>query len=217
MAGPFRQLNAVARRTAAAALLLAGLAGWGCSAGGSGNETTTTPGGPSGRAGATMSDDAFDELELDTFEESAGTPEIADDFEGIAIAMPAKVSAGRLDRLALCGVWSFPNDVLAKFPVVEDHLVYLARNVQSHETATGNFRVHEDPASPADMKAADEPPPPPAPAGEPVIGDEDITTRGYFNFNLGRAWKVPARPGRWRVQLVLHDVHSNEVEFEVVK
>lgn len=168
-----------------------------------------------------MGDEAFDKVDLDTFEESACTPKLdSDDFEGVRIAMPAKVSASRLDRIALCGVWSFNNAALAKFPMVEDSLVFLARNAGTHETATGNFRTHKDPASPDEMKAGaaqSSAPPPPAAGSDPVIGDEDITTRGYFNFNLGRVWNVPAKPGRWRVHVALHDVQSNEVEFEVVK
>ena len=169
-----------------------------------------------------MDDAAFDEVALDTFEKSACTPKLdSDDFEGIRIAMPAKVSVSELERIPLCGVWSFSNAVLAKFPMVEDSLVFLARSVETHETATGNFRTHKDPASAGEMKAGAAEnaasAPPPAAGGEPVIGDEDITSRGYFNFNLGRVWEVPARPGRWRVHLVLHDVQSNEVQFEVVK
>ena len=58
-------------------------------------------------------DDAIKDLEpetkvmLDTFEPSEGTPKVEDDFTGIRIAMPPKVSAGDLDELPLCGVWSF--------------------------------------------------------------------------------------------------------------
>jgi hypothetical protein len=208
------------RRPGTAAILLAvAWLGWaGCAPQGNGRETTIAPEEHAGQAGVTMSDDAFDQVTLDTFEESDCTPRLeSDDFEGIRIAMPAKVSAGKVGRLPLCGVWSFSNATLAKFPMVEDSLVFLARNVETHETATGNFRVHEDPAGPSEMQPDADAPPPPPPGDEPVIGDEDITTRGYFNFNLGRVWKVPARPGRWRVHLVLHDVLSNEVEFEVVK
>jgi len=206
------------RRAGAWAALLAAvlLAGAGCAPGGDGDPSNAPAGAP-GQAGATMSDAAFDKVELDTFEESAGTPKAGDDFEGILIAMPAKLPAGSLDRIPLCGVWSFNNKVLGQFPIVEDSLVFLARNVQTHETATGHFRMHEDPASASDMKTSDDAPPPPATHDDELLSDEDITTRGYFNFNLGRVWKVPARPGRWRVHLVLHDVQSNEVEFEVVK
>lgn len=164
-----------------------------------------------------MSDAAFDKVKLDTFEESAGTPKAGDDFEGILIAMPSKLPAGSLERIPLCGVWSFNNKVLGQFPIVEDSLVFLARNVQTHETATGHFRMHEDPARASDMTTSDDAPPPPASHDDELISDEDITARGYFNFNLARVWKVPERPGKWRVHLVLHDVQSNEVEFEVVK
>jgi len=199
-----------------ALLAAALLAGAGCAPRGDG-ETAIAPGDSAGQAGATMSDADFDKVELDTFEESAGTPKAGDDFEGILIAMPAKLSAGSLDHTPLCGVWSFNNKVLGQFPIVEDSLVFLARNVQTHETATGHFRMHEDPASPSDMQTTDDAPPAPPDRSGETIADEDITTRGYFNYNLGRVWKLPARPGHWRLHLVLHDVQSNEVEFEVVK
>lgn len=166
-----------------------------------------------------MSEPAFDQIKLDTFEPSAGSPKVAaEGFTGIRIAMPARVRAAQLAKLPLCGVWSFDGETLAKYPVVEDSLVFLARNLDTHETATGNFRMHEDPASPDDMKAAPAPPAAATRADEPpMIEPAAVTARGYFNFNLGRPWKVPARPGRWRVTLVLHEVQSNTIEFEVVK
>lgn len=199
---------AVGRLRLAAALVAAGLAVAACAPGGD-------PGGP---AGGTMSDAAFDKVRLDTFEPSEGTPKVEDDFRGIRIAMPAKVAAGGLGELPLCGVWSFDGATMATLPPLEDSLVFLARNTQTHETATGHFRIHEDPATPAEMK----PDPDEAPAGGrgdelPEIEPKDGVVTGYFNFNLGRPWKVPAKPGRWRVHVVLHQFQSNEVEFEVVK
>lgn len=165
-----------------------------------------------------MGDEAFDKIALDTFEPSAGTPDVAaEGFTGIRISMPTRVSAGRLAKLPLCGVWAFRGETLAKYPVVEDSLVFLARNLDTHETATGNFRVHEDPATPAEMKAGASTSGPSADDDLPTIEPAAVTARGYFNFNLGRPWKVPAKPGRWRVTVVLHDVQSNTVEFEVVK
>ena len=88
----------------------------------------------------------------------------------------------------------------------------------SNETATGNFRIHKDPVTADDVKP-DPATPPAAPSGdEPeIIKPSAVKARGYFNYNLGRFWTVPERPGKWRVHLVLHDVQSNEVEFEVVK
>jgi hypothetical protein len=199
---------AVGRRWLAAALVAAGLAGAACAPGGD-------AGGP---AGGTMSDSVFDKVKLDTFEPSDGTPKVEEDFTGIRIAMPAKVSAGDLDELPLCGVWSFDGATMGTLPPVEDSLVFLARNTVTHETATGNFRIHEDPATPAEMKPdADEAPPAGRGDALPEIEPKDATVTGYFNFNLGRAWKVPAKPGRWRVHVVLHQFQSNEVEFEVVK
>lgn len=165
-----------------------------------------------------MSDAAFDQVRLDTFEPSAGTPKVAaDGFTGIRIAMPARVPVSRLAKLPLCGVWSFDGETVAKYPVIEDSLVFLARQLETNETATGNFRMHEDPTSPDELKAG-APPEPAARSDEPpMIEPAAVTARGYFNFNLGRPWKVPARPGRWRVTIVLHEVQSNTVEFEVVK
>lgn len=163
-----------------------------------------------------MSDAAFDKVRLDTFDPSEGSPKVEDDFRGIRIAMPAKVGMDDLARLPLCGVWSFDGATMGKLPSIEDSLVFLARNTVTNETATGNFRMHEDPASPAEMKP-DEPPAPARGGEAPLIEPAAATVRGYFNFNLGRVWKVPERTGKWRVHLVLHDVQSNEIEFEVVK
>jgi len=207
---------AVGRRWLAALLVAAGLAGAACAPRGDSGSTGAPPAG--GAAGETMSDAAFDKVKLDTFEPSEGTPKVEDDFTGIRIAMPAKVPAGGLDELPLCGVWSFDGATLGTLPPVEDSLVFLARNTRTHETATGHFRIHEDPASPSEMKPGEDEEP--AAGGRddlPEIDPKDATVTGYFNYNLGRAWKVPARPGRWRVHVVLHGIHSNEVEFEVVK
>jgi hypothetical protein len=164
-----------------------------------------------------MSDEVFDKVALDTFDPSAGSPKVEDDFTGIRIAMPARVSSDRLDELPLCGVWVFGGETMRQFPNIEDSLAFLARNVATNETATGNFRVHEDPATPGELKAAGEPAPPRTGNEPELLGPEAVTARGYFNFNLGRPWKVPAKPGRWRVTVVLQDVRSNTVEFEVVR
>ena len=205
---------AVGRRWLAAVLVAAGLAGATCAPRGDSGSTGAPPTG--GHAGDAMSDAAFDKVRLDTFEPSDGSPKVEDDFTGIRIAMPAKVGMDDLSRLPLCGVWSFDGATMGKLPSVEDSLVFLARNAVTNETATGNFRMHEDPASAAEMKP-DQPPPPPRGDEPPLLEPEEATVRGYFNFNLGRVWKVPERPGKWRVHLVLHGTQSNEVEFEVVK
>lgn len=206
----------LSRTTLALAMVAVLLAGLACSPGGGAPAKQAPIAGDS--VGEVMSDDVFDKLELGTFEPSAATPKVEDDFSGIRIAMPAKVSAGQLPRLPLCGVWAFGGRTMGELPRIEDSLVFLARNVGSNETATGNFRIHKDPVTAADVK----PEPaaaPAAPSGEQPesIEPEAATVRGYFNYNLGRFWKVPERPGRWRVHLVLHGVQSNEVEFEVVK
>jgi hypothetical protein len=205
---------AVARRWLAAVLVAAGLAGAACAPRGDSGRTGAPPAG--GYAGEAMSDAAFDKVRLDTFDQSEGSPKVEDDFTGIRIAMPAKVGVDDVSRLPLCGVWSFDGATMGKLPMVEDSLVFLARNAVTNETASGNFRMHEDPAipdktkpgKPAAPRSGDEP---------PSLEPEAVTVRGYFNYNLGRVWKVPERPGKWRVHLVLHDVQSNEVEFEVVK
>lgn len=198
---------AVIRARLAVAVLLAGLAAAACT------PRSATP----GDKGDAMSDEVFDKVALDTFAPSAGTPAADEkDFSGIRIAMPAKVPAGRLSRLPLCGVWAFDGEKLSRYPaMIEDSLVFLARNVETHETATGNFRFHEDPATPEEMQAGGAATSPDS--APPLLAPASVGARGYFNFNLGRVWKVPAKPGRWRVELVLHDVHSNSVEFEVVR
>lgn len=206
------------RATLALAMLAAFLAGASCSPGGE-TGTRQAPAIPDS-TGVAMSDDVFDKVELGTFEPSAGTPKVDEEFTGIRITMPAKVSLGSLPRLPLCGVWAFDGETMGKFPRIEDSLVYLARNVASNEAATGNFRIHKDPVTAADVQP--EPaarPAPAAPGGQQpeTIEPAAAMVRGYFNYDLGRFWQVPERPGRWRVHLVLHGVQSNEVEFEVVK
>jgi hypothetical protein len=198
-------------------MLAALVAGLSCSPDG-GDRTRPAP--PAGNSvGEAMSDDVFDKVELGTYDPSAATPKVADDFTGIRIAMPAKVSVDDLARVPLCGVWTFDGKTMGTFPRIEDSLVYLARNVSSNETATGNFRIHKDPVTADDVKPdpASRPAAPPSGDEPEALTASDATVRGYFNYNLGRFWTVPERPGKWRVHLVLHGVQSNEVEFEVVK
>ncbi len=211
-------MRASARRWVAV-LALAALAAAGC-----GRERPERGGnaaGPgAGQETVAMSDEAYDALVLDTFEKSACTPKVDDDFEGLRIAMPARRAASQLERIPLCGIWSFSNATLARFPMVEDSLVWMVRCVETNESASGNFRVHRDPATAAEMqKGAGEGDraAPPGADSLPELGDEDIVTRGFFNFDLGRVWQAPARPGHWRVHLALHEVQSNEVVFEVTK
>ncbi|MFY4731120.1 hypothetical protein, partial [Nitrospira sp. BLG_2] len=137
----------MSRAILAFAMLAALVAGPSCSPGGSDRANPAPPAGNS--VGEAMSDDVFDKVELGTFDSSAGTPKVEDDFSGIRIAMPSKVSAGALPRLPLCGVWTFDGGSAGRLPRIEDSLVYLVRNVATNETATGNFRIHKDPVTAA--------------------------------------------------------------------
>lgn len=207
----------MSRTVLALAMLAALVAGLSCSPNG-GDRTGPAPPAESS-VGEAMSDDVFDKVELGTYDPSAATPKVDDDFKGIRIAMPAKVGVDDLARVPLCGVWTFDGKTMGTFPRIEDSLVYLARNVASHETATGNFRIHKDPVTAADVKPdpASRPAAPPTGDEPEIIDPSSAIVRGYFNYNLGRFWTVPERPGKWRVHVVLHGVQSNEVEFEVVK
>lgn len=169
-----------------------------------------------GKEPTAMSDQAFDRVPLDTFEDNEASPKLPDeDFEGIVIAMPAKWPVNRVDRMPLCGTWRLPGKVVAALPGVEDSLVFLVRDMETHATWTGHFRYHEDVHTPT---------PDPAdtagrvhPSGLPVLGPESMVATGWFNFNLGRAWKAPRQPARYRVVLTLQHLQSNEVEFEVTR
>lgn len=161
-----------------------------------------------------MSDAAFATIALDTFQESAASPVVDDDFQGIRIAMPRKWSAADLERIPLCGTWALSHDRLQKYGPVAEDLVYLVRDLDTHQAFTGNFRMHEDPA---DVSEPGDEPPPPDDDGSPEIAPDEITSKGWFNYNLGRVWKAPPRPARYRVVVVLDDLESNAVDFEVTR
>lgn len=155
-----------------------------------------------------MSDQAFDGIMLDTYDESAASPKVDEDFSGIVIAMPGKVTISELDRVPLCGTWTFSSSDLGRHAGVGKNLVYLARNLETHEAFTGNFRMHVHPEPiEADSNRA------PAPTSE--NDDQEVTVQGWFNLNLGRVWNIPPRPARYRVVIVLDEVHSNAVDFEL--
>ncbi|MFN8588609.1 MAG: hypothetical protein U0704_12520 [Candidatus Eisenbacteria bacterium] len=163
-----------------------------------------------------MDDAVFARVKLDTFEDCEASPALpSEDFKGIVIAMPARVPVSRVDRVPLCGTWRLPGKVVASLPGVEDSLVYLVRDVETHAAFSGHFRYHEDVAEPTPDPA--DAPGRAHPSGLPVLGAESMVMKGWFNFNLGRAWKIPRQPGRYRVVVTLQHLQSNEVEFEVTK
>lgn len=161
-----------------------------------------------------MSDAAFATIALDTFEESPASPVVEDDFRGIRIAMPSRVAVADLERIPVCGTWALSHDRLERYGPVVDDLVFLVRDRDTHQSYTGNFRMHEDPGDPADPEPAG-----PDADGEdsPEIAPDEITSKGWFNYNLGRVWKAPLRPARYRMVVVLDDLESNAVDFEVTR
>lgn len=165
-----------------------------------------------------MADDIFSTVELDTLDESLASPRVDPaTFEGIRIAMPARRTVADAARIPLCGTWVLRDTVLSIYPAVYRVAVFLVRDRRSGVSFVGTLR--DDREEIADDDGADlDPdlfgPDANAPAAPP---DPDDKTMGWFNFDLATAWKVPPRPGQYLVNVVLDEIQSNVVEFEVTR
>jgi hypothetical protein len=158
-----------------------------------------------------MADDAFDQVKVDRPGKSPASPQVDPGFVGIRIAMPSRLKLGSLERVPLCGTWVLPLSTLEKFPNPSDSCVYLVRDRDTHDSYTGHFRLHVDPVEPEDADQAE------PDEDEEEDDDGGTTVMGWFNFNLGRAWKIPERPARYSLVIVLGEIQSNQVTFEVVE
>lgn len=154
-----------------------------------------------------MPDVDFTNVPIGQLSESPASPRVdMEQFRGIKIVMPSRLHTGQKGPVPICGTWVLPTELLWRIKNVPDSLVYLMRNVETHASATGHFRFHEEEVAPE-------------PRG-PFVPDEedpDAQAMGWFHMDLVQTWKVPTVPGKYRIHLVLANVQSNEVEFEVVE
>ena len=158
-----------------------------------------------------MADDRFRDIELDTFTESSVSPQVdIAAFTGIQVVMPESLPVGNLERIAVCGTWVMTGDQMQSMGDLDRNFVYLVRDASSHQSFTGNFRMHEEPATfdEGDADNSDD-------SDGPLIGPEDFRMQGFFNFNLARVWHPPQKAARYRLVIVLNEFQSNELEFVV--
>lgn len=163
-----------------------------------------------------MPDDLFESDDLDTFAETDASPVIDDEaFRGIRIALPQRLVLGSFESLPVRGTHVFQWPWYRKFEYLNDAFVFLARNVDSHQSYCGTFRWEDHPVP------FEEAP------GEELAGEDrdqvapteglKLSSQGWFNFDLCRVWQLPETPSRYRLTIVLDEFQSNEVEFEIVE
>jgi hypothetical protein len=80
----------------------------------------------------------------------------------------------------------------------------MIRDLATHEPRSGNFQAADHPYELPNREK-----------GEPPHPESRVM--GWFNFDLCRVWKVPDRPGRYRLVVILDEFASNDCDFEVVE
>jgi hypothetical protein len=149
---------------------------------------------------------AFAKIELNTFDESACSPEVDEGLRGIRLAAPAQISLTEGAPLPLCGTYQVGARFFNRFQCMENEIVVVAVDAERHTPyATNLLQPDFDPV--------------PAPGfDEQDPGFDEIVLAGWFNLDLFH-WleDLPRRPARYHVFATVGDIASNVVTVELVK
>ena len=154
----------------------------------------------------------FSNLEPDSFTASAASPVVdPGTFEGIRIAVPPTIDPRTDSWIPVCGTYVFKWPWYRKFVHISDAFVFLVRNCQTHQCASGTFAFD-------DIDAPDDGFGEAPPEAEAVADDQpDLRSQAWFNFDLRRVCSLVTTPAKYRLTIVLDEFQSNDVEFEVVE
>lgn len=152
-----------------------------------------------------MSPARFERVTWNTFDENAVSPAMADDFRGLKLEAPTRVTLGADTPLPIAGAYQVSPRFVNRFQSMDSEIVVVAVDATTHAPFSTNL-LEEDA----------EPTPTAFDLSEPGIDSTMLT--GYFNLDLFTWMKeLPRRPARYHVFATVGDVVSNVVTIEVTE
>ena len=150
-----------------------------------------------------MTPSRFERVRWDSFEESACSPPLPRDFRGLALAAPARVSAGPDAVLPVAGAFQVGARFVNRFRSMANEITLIAVNTATHAPASANLLRPDCEALPSGFSPSN-----------PHL--DRVVVCGHFNLDLFQWMKaLPRDPARYHVFATVGDVVSNVVTIEV--
>ena len=144
-------------------------------------------------------------IELDNLsDESSCSPEVADEFRGLVIAVPEKVTLEEDSIFLVCGTYQVDESVFVQFRSFENEIVIHVTDLTSHVPYSSSMMDENfEPEYLDDF--------------EPDEGVEDVVYTGWFSADLFDYFPdLPRRPGLFSIYATIGDMISNVIKIEIV-
>ena len=145
----------------------------------------------------------FERVSWDSLEVCECSPPLAENFRGLALAAPSRVSSGQEAILPLAGAYQVGARFLNRFKSMANEITLVAVNAATHAPCSANLLREGYEARPSGFSPSN-----------PRL--DRIVVAGYFNVDLFQWMKgLPRDPARYHVFATVGDVVSNVVTIEV--
>jgi hypothetical protein len=152
-----------------------------------------------------MTPPRFERVRWGTFEENACSPGLADDFRGLLLAAPERVTCSEDAILPVAGAYQVDARFLNRFRSMKSEITIVAVDAKTHAPRSANLLKKGFKSRPSGFDPSD-----------PALDSTVVT--GWFNLDLLRWIKgLPREPARYHVFATVGDVVSNVVTIDLVK
>ncbi len=150
----------------------------------------------------------FENVELDTFEESPCSPILDEEFSGIEINAPIQIVMADDYSFPVCGSYQFSEEFFYKFKSIENEMVIVVVDLNTQRSYSSNLL--EKDFKPAIFDDEDD--------LEDEEEFEDVKITSWFNVNLfSYIEELPRNATTFTVYATIGDIKSNVVTVKVVK
>ncbi len=152
-----------------------------------------------------MASTQFENVDYSSFEKSACSPSLDEDFRGLVIAAPETVAMSDEYIFPVCGSYRVASDFYEQFQSFSNEIVVVAVDAETHTPYASTLLDPEyDPGVYDDDEPVDED------AAEPYL------VAGWFNVNLFEFLEeLPRKPGSFHVYAMIGDLKSNTLLVKV--
>jgi len=147
-----------------------------------------------------------DFIDLDNLsDESSCSPDVTDEFRGLVIAVPDKVTTKEDSIFLVCGTYQVDESVFVQFRSFENEIVIHVTDLTTHTPYSSSMMDENfEPEYLDDF--------------EPDEGVEDVVYTGWFSADLFDYFPdLPRRPGLFSIYATIGDMKSNVIKVEIVK
>lgn len=153
-----------------------------------------------------MTPSRFERVPCGTSSENACSPALTDDFRGLLLAAPERVTCSDDAVLPVAGAYQFDARFVGRFRSMRSEITLVAVDASTHAARSANLLKRGYKARPSGLGL------------DPSDPDLDSTVvTGWFNLDLFH-WMtdLPRAPARYHVFATVGDVVSNVVTIAVV-